>query len=94
MSKKRKILIGGEWRETSESFEVKSPFTSEVLAEVSSANESETEEAIALADEAAKEMRKLPRVLKLPKVCGKSRRQSKNVKTNLPKASQTKLRSL
>lgn len=62
MSKKRKILIGGEWREASESFEVKSPFTGKVLAEVSSANESETEEAIALADEAAKEMRKLSRV--------------------------------
>ena len=58
---KRKILIGGEWRDASESFEVKSPFTGEVLAEVASANASETEEAIASADEAAKEMRKLSR---------------------------------
>ncbi len=62
MSKKRKLLIGGEWREASEGFEVKSPFTGEVLAEVASANESETEEAVALADQAAKEMRKLSRV--------------------------------
>ncbi len=57
----KKALIGGEWRETSESFEVRSPFTNEVLAEVASANAEETEEAIAIADEAAKEMRKLSR---------------------------------
>ncbi len=62
MNRKRKLLIGGEWREASESFEVKSPFTDEVLAEVASANAAETEEAIALADEAAKQMRKLSRM--------------------------------
>lgn len=61
MSKKRKLLIGGEWRDAGESFIVKSPFTGERLAEVASANDAETEEAIALADEAAKEMRRLSR---------------------------------
>ena len=41
--------------------EVKSPFTNEVLAEVASVNENELEEVIAIAEKAAKEMRKLPR---------------------------------
>ena len=59
--KLRKALIGGEWQNLSENFEVKSPYTNEILAEVASANAEETEEAIAIADEAAKEMRKLSR---------------------------------
>lgn len=58
---KKKCLIGGEWRKTSESFEVKNPYTDEILAEVSSVNADECLEAIASADEASKEMRKLPR---------------------------------
>ena len=58
---KKKILIGGKWREASESIEVKSPFTNEVLAEVASVNEDELEEVISIAEKAAKEMRKLPR---------------------------------
>jgi len=61
MSDGKKILIGGEWREASESLTVKSPFTGETLAEVFSANEAENEEAISLAEWAAKEMRELPR---------------------------------
>ena len=77
--KLRKALIGGEWRSLSESFEVKSPYTNEVLAEVASANAEETEEAIAIADEAAKEMRKLSRfevaegLRKMSKEIGKRR---------------------
>ncbi|HSK74207.1 MAG TPA: aldehyde dehydrogenase family protein, partial [Pyrinomonadaceae bacterium] len=55
------ILIGGEWRKGSENFTVKSPYSREVLAEVASANAEECEEAIAISEKAAKEMRKLPR---------------------------------
>jgi len=58
---RKKILIGGEWRDASETIEVKSPFTKEVLAEVASAGENELEEAIAIAEKASKEMRNLPR---------------------------------
>lgn len=57
----RKILIGGEWREASENFTVSNPFSGEQIAEVFSANESESETAIAAAEQAANEMRKLPR---------------------------------
>ncbi|MDQ6786709.1 MAG: aldehyde dehydrogenase family protein [Acidobacteriota bacterium] len=59
--KPKKMLVGGDWRAGGETFEVKSPFAREVLAEVSSATASETEEAIAFAENAAKEMRKLAR---------------------------------
>ncbi len=57
----KKILIGGEWSIATESFTVKSPYTKEVLAEVSAANADETEEAISFAESASKEMRKLAR---------------------------------
>ncbi|HEX9963213.1 MAG TPA: aldehyde dehydrogenase family protein [Pyrinomonadaceae bacterium] len=57
----KKILIGGEWREAREDFEVKNPFTNETVAGVFSADASETEEAVAAAESAAKEMRNLPR---------------------------------
>jgi glyceraldehyde-3-phosphate dehydrogenase (NADP+) len=59
--KLRKILIGGDWRETKEAFSVKSPFSGETIAEVSAANRDEMEEAISAAETAAKEMRELPR---------------------------------
>lgn len=58
---KKKILIGGLWREAGEKIEVRSPFTNEVLAEVASAGENELEEAISAAEKAAGEMRKLAR---------------------------------
>ncbi len=58
---RKKCLIGGEWKETSESFEVKSPFTVEVLAEVCSINRDEIEDVIVNAEEAANEMKNLPR---------------------------------
>ena len=57
----REILIGGEWRKGSENFTVKSPYSRKNLSEVAAANAVECEEAIAIADKAAKEMRKLPR---------------------------------
>jgi acyl-CoA reductase-like NAD-dependent aldehyde dehydrogenase len=57
----KKILIGGVWREASETFSVKSPYTGETIAEVFSANGVECEEAISIAERAAKEMRKLAR---------------------------------
>jgi glyceraldehyde-3-phosphate dehydrogenase (NADP+) len=57
----KKILIGGEWRAASESLAVKSPFTGETLMEVYSADERENESAIAAAEAAAREMRKLTR---------------------------------
>ncbi len=59
--KTKKLFIGGEWRETKETFEVKSPFTQKAIAEVSAANRDEMEETIAVAENAAKEMRKLAR---------------------------------
>ena len=58
---KNKFLVGGDWRDGQENFTVKSPYTNEVLAEVSAANAGETEEAIAFAASASKEMRKLAR---------------------------------
>ena len=57
----RRILIGGEWTEASESFQVRSPYTGELIADVASANGAECEAAIAIATEAADEMRKLAR---------------------------------
>lgn len=58
---RKKLLIGGEWRETEDSFEVKSPFARETIAEVSTASRAEMEESIAAAENAALEMRKLAR---------------------------------
>ncbi len=55
------FLINGEWRETKETFIIKSPFTQKTIAEVSTANRDEIEEAIGAAENASKEMRKLAR---------------------------------
>ena len=57
----KKCLIGGEWKETSEKFEVKNPFNNEIIAEVCSINENECEETILIANEAAESMKHLPR---------------------------------
>ena len=57
----KKILIGGEWRAAAKTFAVKSPYSGETLAEVFSADERGNEEAMAAAETAAKEMRKLAR---------------------------------
>jgi glyceraldehyde-3-phosphate dehydrogenase (NADP+) len=58
---KKKSLIGGEWRETSESFPVRNPFNNKTLAEVCAVSKSECEEVISLAEKTSKEMRILPR---------------------------------
>ncbi|HEX8889922.1 MAG TPA: aldehyde dehydrogenase family protein [Pyrinomonadaceae bacterium] len=55
------FLIGGEWRTTANTQEVRSPFTNETLALVSYASRSDVEEAIAVAASAAREMRPQPR---------------------------------
>lgn len=57
----KKILIGGEWRESAESFAVKNPFTNEQIAEVFSIDGDELEEVISAAEIGAKEMQKLAR---------------------------------
>ena len=57
----RHALIGGEWRECSESFEVRAPYTGEAIAQVTSANEDEALDAIAAAKEASVSLRKLAR---------------------------------
>ena len=59
--KQKKLLINGEWRETKQTFAVKSPFTNKIIAEVSTANADETDEAIASAELAKNAMRKLAR---------------------------------
>jgi glyceraldehyde-3-phosphate dehydrogenase (NADP+) len=61
MSAGKKILIGGEWRAAAESITVSNPFSGEQIAAVFSANQQENEEAVALAERAAKQMRALPR---------------------------------
>lgn len=53
----KRVLIGGEWRGASEIIEIYNPYSRDLIAEVYSADESETAEAIALAEGAAKEMR-------------------------------------
>ena len=55
------FLIGGQWRTTEDAQQVRSPYTGEELASVSSASRGDVEEAIALAATASAEMRALPR---------------------------------
>lgn len=57
----KKIFINGNWRETRESFEVKSPYLQKKIADVSLADRDDVEEAISVAENASKEMRKLSR---------------------------------
>jgi glyceraldehyde-3-phosphate dehydrogenase (NADP+) len=55
------ILIGGEWRTTAQTREVRSPYNAELIAHFSVASQSEVEEAIDAATRAAAEMRELAR---------------------------------
>ena len=59
----RPLLLGGEWRTTARTREVRSPYNSELLANFSVASEPEVEEALAAAARAAAELRGLPRHL-------------------------------
>ncbi|PYS82306.1 MAG: aldehyde dehydrogenase [Acidobacteria bacterium] len=55
------LLLGGAWRETGQTREVRSPYNNELLARFSVAARGDVEEAIASASRAAAEMRELPR---------------------------------
>ncbi|HEX5708351.1 MAG TPA: aldehyde dehydrogenase family protein [Pyrinomonadaceae bacterium] len=55
------FLIGGEWRATAATREVRSPFSGELVAPFSVASRAESEESISFAASAAREMRDLPR---------------------------------
>lgn len=55
------LLIGGEWRVTRETREVRSPYSGELIAAFSMASRGLVEESIAAATRAAQEMRDLPR---------------------------------
>src|SRR5215210_7879228 len=57
----RPLLLGGEWRTTLSTREVRSPFNSELLANFSVASGAEVDEALSAAAGAAAEMRELPR---------------------------------
>lgn len=57
----KKVLIGGEWREASENFAVKNPYSNEIIADVFSIDENELNEAVGIAEQSAKEMRSLAR---------------------------------
>src|SRR5205823_884952 len=48
----RKLLIGGEWVETGEWLEVRSPYSGEVIGRVAKAGADETERAIDSAEQA------------------------------------------
>ena len=55
------LLIGGEWRATARTREVRSPYNSELIARFSVASEAEVDESLGAAARAAAEMRELPR---------------------------------
>jgi glyceraldehyde-3-phosphate dehydrogenase (NADP+) len=57
----RPLLIGGEWRTTAQTREVRSPYNSALIARFSIASEALVEESLAAAARAATEMRELPR---------------------------------
>ena len=57
----KKILIGGEWRDGSESFEVRSPYSGELISEVHSAGVEELEAAISAAVIAADSIKQMTR---------------------------------
>ncbi|MGI8810961.1 MAG: aldehyde dehydrogenase family protein [Pyrinomonadaceae bacterium] len=57
----KRILIGGKWSQSGETFEVRSPFTGDVIASVFTADEHLSSAAIASAVTAREPMRKLPR---------------------------------
>jgi acyl-CoA reductase-like NAD-dependent aldehyde dehydrogenase len=55
------LLIGGRWRTTAQTREVRAPYDSALLAHFSVASEAEVAEALSAAEGAAAEMRELPR---------------------------------
>jgi glyceraldehyde-3-phosphate dehydrogenase (NADP+) len=61
MTKTKPLLIGGEWRTTAQTREVRSPYNSGLIANFSVASEAEVEGSLAAAASASAEMRELPR---------------------------------
>lgn len=61
MGEMKRILIGGEWRDTGDGFEVRAPHSGAVLAEVCRADEALNAEAIAAAEGALAGMARLAR---------------------------------
>jgi acyl-CoA reductase-like NAD-dependent aldehyde dehydrogenase len=57
----RKILIGGQWQETSETFAVRNPYSGDHLADVASAGDDAIEASLVSAIESAAKMRSLSR---------------------------------
>ena len=57
----RKILIGGQWQETGETFAVQNPYSGELLSDVANAGEDAIEASLVSAIESAKRMRSLAR---------------------------------
>ncbi|MDW0116212.1 aldehyde dehydrogenase family protein [Sporosarcina thermotolerans] len=57
---KKKLYIGGNWVETSEYYELRSPYSQEVIAEVPLADKTHVEEAIRAASENVHVMRTMP----------------------------------
>ena len=60
MPETKRFLVAGEWRDGTETFEVKSPFDGEVVATVATPSEVDIEDAAAAAAAAFDETRKLP----------------------------------
>lgn len=60
MTQTKRFLIAGEWRDGSDSFEVKSPYDGAVIATVSSPSDSDVEDAVSAAASVFPETRKLP----------------------------------
>jgi acyl-CoA reductase-like NAD-dependent aldehyde dehydrogenase len=60
MSESKKFLIAGEWRESDNRFSVRSPFSGEVVAEVSTPTDADVEDAIQAAHNCFSEARRLP----------------------------------
>lgn len=56
----KKYLVAGEWKQSGETFEVKSPFDGSAVATVASPTEADVEAAVAAASDTFDEARKLP----------------------------------
>ncbi|MDQ4142893.1 MAG: aldehyde dehydrogenase family protein [Actinomycetota bacterium] len=60
MTETKSFLVAGEWREGTETFDVKSPYDGAIVARVASPTDDDIERAIAAAHEVFDETRKLP----------------------------------
>lgn len=60
MTDPKKFIIGGEWRASDKTFELKFPFTGETVAEICVPTDADLEDAVQAAQRGAQIMRKLP----------------------------------